>query len=938
MLSNRLFTFILFLLISFSIVSAETIKIKINKDSSLSYHPKERNNKQGKSTGIKLKYFEEFGILDADVSSLKGKIIKSAYLFVKARGGHQLNLNQGTDLKWLAISSVSSEWDEANVCGNNNGLSKNWGWPGAKMYDVVLGNGNTLRDNNILEPTNGWHKVKLNNDLISAMVAKASHGLFLADGSGHFRINCKIFTHEQGSSSPYLSITVSGENNAAPSSISDASAMAANNSAGKNYGALRIKFKAPKDAFSYNILLNDKKVARWQIPFAKKADEQESFVLKDLVPNQAVTIKITAVSKQGLVSATTTITGKVSPKLTPPTLPDVTFIPKAGAPKKVDGVSVYAFPEIAKVNPISGSMLYEGIADFKEKNVVWDGSSSTVRIASARAEIISFQLGFDGAFKGLSIKVSDLSGPSRVSNKGVKIWRNWYVGKFSEYALPFKGSLDCPMADNKIKGQTHQAVTIDYFIPKETRAGNYKAKITLSLNGKTLVLPLKVKVYNSVIPDEIHFNPELNCYGGPGTAGSPQFNNSYKLAHYHRTTINRVPYSQGGNTHKDWTPDVDSTGHVTNWERFDKNLGQLLDGSLFKDNPRKNIPVASFYLPFYEGFPLDYKKYYKSHPKAPMLPTKKVRQMEKYKKLDYVLRHNVLDDIPEKAFSPKYSAAYIKCVSEFYDHFKSKGWNKSVAQFYLNNKPKYGYSLWTLDEPNIYRDWQALNYFATLWKKGINDPYVYTQKGLTEIYEKGLVRKKPTFLFRGDISRFTWQGSVSDDLMNIVYVGGGGFDKARLIRNHKKRMPTILYAYGSCSSHKLNNWANAAWCIKSFVFESDGVLPWQSLGKGLNNPDPSGHGNGLIVNAPGYGDAIASFRVHALRRGAQDAELLRLVQLKHKISRAHIGLMISKFVSLAGDYKQSSVDEAAAQKFGKLNSRNFINLKESILMLLDKKY
>ena len=26
------------------------------------------------------------------------------------------------------------------------------------------------------------------------MVANASHGIFLADGSGHFGINCKIFT------------------------------------------------------------------------------------------------------------------------------------------------------------------------------------------------------------------------------------------------------------------------------------------------------------------------------------------------------------------------------------------------------------------------------------------------------------------------------------------------------------------------------------------------------------------------------------------------------------------------------------------------------------------------------------------------------------------------------------------------------------------------
>jgi hypothetical protein len=46
-------------------------------------------------------------------------------------------------------------------------------------------------------------------------------------------------------------------------------------------------------------------------------------------------------------------------------------------------------------------------------------------------------------------------------------------------------------------------------------------------------LALRVKVYDVTIPEHIHFNPELNTYRGPGEAGSAQFKDSFRLAHYH---------------------------------------------------------------------------------------------------------------------------------------------------------------------------------------------------------------------------------------------------------------------------------------------------------------------------------------------------------------------------------------------------------------------
>ena len=431
-----------------------------------------------------------------------------------------------------------------------------------------------------------------------------------------------------------------------------------------------------------------------------------------------------------------------------------------------------------------------------------------------------------------------------------------------------------------------------------------------------------------VIPPEVFFNPELNCYNGPGRAGSAQFKDSFRLAHYHRNTINRVPYSQGGSVHADWAPTLDAAGRVTDWSRFDNNLGGMLDGSWFKDNPRASVPVPTLYLPLFEGWPKNFRRHYNPGEGVP------VNGKDAAKKLS----HDALAKPIDEAMDAGFKAAWVGCTADFVAHFKAKGWNRTIVECYLNNKPNYGYTLWTLDEPFEYLDWAALNYFGRLWKQAVDDPAVYTAKWHRDYFAKGLTamkRDRPTFLFRGDISRLMWQGNCSDGLMNIIYLGGGGLGMPRLVRNCKERAPSIMYAYGSCNDPRRSNWESAAWCLKAYAHYCDGVLPWQSLaGAGaLRKLDK----NGLIINAGQYGHAVASFRVHAMRRGAQDCELLRLLQLKNDWSREHIGLLVSQKVPLTAQYKQRFVDEAAAVTFGTLTARGFCEMKEGVLQLLTKK-
>lgn len=918
-------------------VPAATVKCRVTRDVGVAALRKERNFNMGRSPRLKLKFIHEFVLVDFDVSGLKGKRIAEAYLFVKAAGGHEWGLNGGTDLRLLTISTVGHDWVEGksetyakDKTGHGATFSESsyrkadWGWPGARLHNVVLGHGNTIRSDANLVPHKGWHRVKLDPRLIRALVAKATHGLFLMDGSGDYMLNCRMYSRESKNMGPYLQVVTSGIDAIPPGRPVDLRVRPAPNWATPKLGAVMVSLTVPRDAFAYRLKVNGKAVDRWQIPFAAEPGTPQQFPILDLPADQAVTVQIQAVDTAGNVSAAAVARGRTGPKLTVPSLPKGDFRPGGGEPKKLAAAQIWAFPEVTKVDPVSGKVLHEpGVGDYRRKNPVWDGANGTIRLAAAKGEIVSFQIAAEGKAKGVSVAVSDLRGPGTISSKGVRLWRNWYVENQSEYAIPLVGSFDCPMPDNAIKNQKLQAVTVDCHIPLSTKPGIYDGRVTISAGAARVTLPLKVRVYDVTIPENIFFNPELNCYGGPGRAGSKRFKDFFRLAHFHRCTINRVPYSHTGHTDTDWRPKTDKSGRIVDWSEYDKNLGGLFDGSWFKDNPRSGVPVPCLYMPHHEAWPIDFRKHYDAG--CP------IESGDKEK----MTRHNIRAKPIEEAIDAEYRSRFVANVREFYEHARKKGWTRTCFQMFQNSKSwKGGYTLWTLDEPYKSADWMALNFWGRLWKQGINDPEVYTRKWHEEYFRKGLAgmkRDRPTFLYRGDISRPQWQGSVADGIMTIIYGGGD----LRMMRFHRLRMPAILCTYGACSNHTDNNWKTVAWCVKSYAAYYDGVLPWQALGhvEALKEGDKPRWGNALIIDTGGkFGEAIASFRVHALRRGAQDCELLRLLQLKRGWSREHIGLLLAQKIPLGRQHQVT--DEAAAVEFGQMDAGSFCELKEGILKLL----
>ncbi|GMV81831.1 MAG: hypothetical protein AMXMBFR7_30150 [Planctomycetota bacterium] len=923
------------------LIHAETIKLEATRDTWLSSDSQEVNMNMGGAKHLKMKGYQEYALLDFDVSKLKGKSIRSAKLYVAPESGVKFGGDRGTDLRWFTISTVSSPWEEGtggDYAEKTPGATFNeadfgkraWAHPGSRNWDVILGNGETLRcDVDGGHPKDGWLAMPVDVRLVQALAIGASHGLMLMEGSAFISTNSFIFSREGGKAA-FLEVEVDTPGPAAPPPPpGEVKAEPAPLEALHDSGALAVSLTVPTGAFAYQVKVDGAEIPRWQIPFAGTPGSKQSFFLAYQKPDADVSLEIVSLTATGQNAEAVTVKARTSPAITVPKLPPSEFKATGGeAPKLGDKVTVFAYPEICKLDPLTGKLiLEEGMEAASNKNSVWDAASKTVRIVSARGDIAAFQLALHGPAEGIAVSVEGLDGIK------ANAWRTWFVkvGEHwqAEYAIPMKAgeALAIPAADNKIEGQQAAAVSVDLIVPKDAKPGVREGAVKLTAAGLgELTLKLVLDIRAPVIPDELNFQPELNCYGGPiSDAGTEAFYAAHKIAHYHRNTINRVTHNHNGRTHADFSAKVDANGRVTDWSTFDKNIGPMLDGSLFKGNPRDGVPIAAIYLPFNESYPLPIKEHYRPGEKAELVGE------------GWHWKHNIWAKAPEDAFSQEYKDAFARCVADYVKHAEEKGWTKTLLECYNNNKLQYGRvdvekdgqkvkvpgmtgTAWTLDEPQTLLDWQALKFYSRLFHAGLKDV------------------KTTQFVYRGDISRPMWQGSYMDGLMEIMVSAGNQFEMLPLMRASKRRMPTKLWAYGGCNANNLANHQSTLWTLKAYVHECDGVLPWQSIGGDacFDKGDEGTSGNGLIVDgSKRFGVlAIASFRVHAMRQGAQICELLRLLEQKKGWGRAHSRALVSQKLNLASDFKQAFTDDAAAVTFGKVSGDTLVELKESILKLL----
>jgi hypothetical protein len=934
-------------------VAAEEVKIPAIADVGVSSSAGETSASLGKTPRFRLKNIQDMALLNFDLRPLRGKRIRSVWLHMRTdpesaqREMARLNIPASyvDPLRHVGVSTVSSPWVEGEQSVSHrpdpvgHGATfaeasfgrEPWAWEGSTLADVIFGNGNSVHSHApLVREDASWWKAPVDVAVIETLLAGGGSGLCVMDETGvggGLSANTSVFSRESGRWAPYLTVETDGVDTEPPAAPTDLAASPAPEKAGLATGAVRVQLRVPEGARAWRAYADGRPIAPWQLARPGPAGEIQTFYLTDLPPRARFRLEIEAADGAGNVSPRLSAQATASLALaSPPELPPTTFRPRKAEPPVREGqLRLWAFPELSKVDPMTGDLMDEPdsatrgqdarATTYRAANTVWDGAAGQVRLAAARGEIVGLQLAIERVgplLAGVRVQLSPLRSISdTIGAEQFRLWRAWYVKSglhwHAEIALPLDKPFDVPTADNGVVGQRNQTVWIDVVVPARARPGRYEGTLSVAADGLRAPVDLKVslEVFNVQIPESLSFWPELNSYQPPGEPGSDYFYEAHRLAHYHRCAINTVPYSQRGSVDRGFAPTLAGEGadvRVADWTAFDRNLGPLLDGSAFAGNPRAGVPIQVMYLPLFENWPLPMARHYayKGRPGK-----------------DTLVLHRLTAPPIEQAFDGDYRTGWIAVARDFVRHFEQKRWDRTLAEFYLNNKWDFGgTSWWLLDEPASRDDFLALRFFGQMWREATREA------------------KTAHFLFRGDISRPQWQGDLLDGLMQIEYVNNAIFQRERTDRVLAERMPAIWAVYGSCNEVGQSNLQTAAWCLRAYAAGADAVLPWSALdnkGESLRQANP----NGLIVNGRSLGcGPLASFRVFALRRGAQDVEILKLLADRRGWKREQVELLMTQRLPLSARFRQSFLDEAAAARFADLSARGFLELKEGVLRML----
>ncbi len=905
--------------------SPAPVRLTVTRDAWVSEVGREADGNNGGAARLKLKSIQEMSLVDIDARPLVGRTIRSAFLHLKKAGDERLER--------VTVSSVGAEWFEGNGSGYSaqpGGVTFRhrrhpdlpWSIGGGDLCHVVLGNGGTLwrmADASPPDP-DGWQRIPVDPHVVAARVAGLSHGFLLFDDTGSewtragdvftLRLfpNRFVYSREQNSASgPYFTIDLGSDDRWPPTAPSGLRVETA--TALLPAGEALVSWVTPRDdgpagTLGFFVTLDDRALPRELIPLAARPGERVEMRLRDLKLLAGATVKVSVQAVDGAGNRGPTATAGITvSSRAPAPLPQPEQAPVsrptniAAALPKVADWEVAVLDELDKVHPVNGQLIPPEPADYLAANHLWNAEARRITLHAARNEFVAFQILLRGHVPAREIQPKLVfDGPD---GRAIKVEFGLYhpittrIGPLPDPIVPLS------FTAHAILGITSQSLHVEVYIPHSLPAGLHRGVLTLSSPGKqeSLRLPVELTVWDFTLPDHLSFLPEMNCYGLPDNE-----RDYYRLAHRHRTVLNRLAYNQNGQMQDGCSPRWDNGRLDLDWSAWDRRFGPLLDGSAFADLPRERVPVDCFYLPLHENWPSPMEDNYNG------------------------------DYWADRAFKEPYRRAFVAAARQITTHIRVKRWNETLFQGFLNNKNNFkargwsrGSSPWLLDEPANFQDYWALRFFARAFHEGINQA------------AGGSTRQpvsSPKLVFRADISRPQWRRDSLDGLLDYHVVSSAMRTYPRLVFERKQTLGEIVLEYGSTNPIEGSNVQPVAWCLDAWSLGADGVVPWQTVG----NAESWQHANELSLFYPARGaepDAgpIPSIRLKAYRRGQQDVEYLTLWSQLRNEPRWAVGQQVRAALKLAGKRQGTGFtggEDAGRIDYGRLRPRDVWALRVAI--------
>lgn len=882
----------------------EAVRVEVTRDTRVSSYPGEEELNFGQASQVKFKSNQEFSLFDFDPKPFQGKIVVGATLHLRAVGDERLYRT--------TVSSIASLWTEGT--GGGEGLVAGassfrwrshpnvpWGGDG-DLTAVVFGSGGSIWGMAEASPpdTEGWQVIPIDPAVIAARIAGLSEGLLVFDDVGSEWTkegndwktrpfpNRFFYSRDAGKAkSPYLTIYVAGEDHDSPRAPEVTlekqplggvpvlrCATSAESRIGAGLAGHRVRIGDKERWFSV------KETTLGGAPRLGPSEPVRLALPAEMVPaaGRSFSVTVEAIDGAGNASPAVTVDVPLPARVAPPRLALAELpatAPAANGPR-LGRAEVAVVDILDKMHPVHGVFKPRQPAGYWTLNHLWDASKKQITLQGARNEFVHFQV-------LLRVDETRSLDPSKVefqwnddaarinvaarTNPPVEFFRLRHVetqkfGAMPDPLVPLTKEFAIPALDEKIAGQRVAAIVGEVYIPHDTPVGIRRGLLRLKSGPERLDLTVELDVRNFTLPDYLSFLPEMNCYGLPENE-----RDYYRLAHRHRTFINRVPYYQNGQVADGCVPHLN--GVQVDFADWDRRFGPLLDGRAFKDLPRSGVPVDGFYLPMHENWPLKIDEHYNGSYWA------------------------------DEGFTAKYRERFVDISRQFTKHLAAQKWNDTLFHVFLNNKNNFkergwsrGSSPWLLDEPSHWQDYWALKFFGEAWREG------HTAA------EKSLPPKQPpaNILYRCDISRPQWQRDGLDSTLGYNVVAGGPFLQYRhMVQDRAERFNQVVVVYGTANHPDASNVQGAAWCVDAWRLGADGVLPWQTIG--TNEAWQKGEETSLFY--PGeplkLSGPMPSVRLKSYLRGQQDVEYLTMWLLQNKgVTRDDLGRQVADLLKLRG--------------------------------------
>lgn len=878
--------------------SSDVFRLPVVRDAGMSSVDGEQTGNAGQNHRLKLKGQQESILLDIDPAPLNGRTIQEVVLHIRSA-------SPDWPLARVGVSTVSCPWVEGtaegyrpqkgSACFAQAELEKrDWGPPGGNLMDVVFGMVGTFwRFADATPPdADGWQRFSVDPKVVAARIAGISHGFLLWDEVGNewscqdgafdykYFPNRFVYSRESLKSGPWMEIRLGPPDAKPPLAIPEIHQTPEILPRGET----RFRWTTPSDQGPAGVIgfhgeihgPNGRiEIPRYQIPMAGEGGRPVFLHLRHipLKPSVNYRLRLRPVDSAGNVGPWTATSFEVSPGHPPVQVPKnpISSFSRADGPFPiVGGVKVRVLDLLDKFAPDSGTFIPEPAPERRPGDHLFSVQPPQIRLHAAKNETVAFQILLTGRSPAVDVALS----LGEASGLEKELFEFHYVespeGPVPDPLKPLAGPVSVPAPQFPDEREGTHSVIADIHVPHSTAPGNHRGVLTLRSRGQALEIPINLTVWNFALPDKLSFVPEMNAYG---TVSPYRGYDHYRLAHRHRTCLNRLP--SGWNGRPAFAPEWD--GEDFQWKKWDERLGPLLDGTAFTDLPRAGQPVDVLYLPFSENWPVE------------------------------IFPHYTPSYWPEEGLDDAYRDELGRAFAAFARHLEKKGWTQTRFQFYLNNKVYHrerfdqNSAPWIFDEPVNTQDFWALRWYAQLFRDSV-EPVI----------------DSASLRFRADISYFRFGRNILWGLLDETYIGGNDAQTTRMWREMNRRWPaSTLYEYGTANPISASNTQPVLWCLSAWAAGADGVLPWQTIGreKSWRTADQTA----LFYPHPGkpeHRDPLPSVRLKAFRRGQQDVEYLTALTAAQGRDRAQVADWLRRNLNLDAEVRKTHAADAGTAVFG----------------------